>query len=37
MPIEYERYVFYMTVLNAVGKRNVFHLIALAVVELDPL
>lgn len=37
MSIEYERYVFYMTVFNAAGKRNVFHLIALAVVELDPL
>lgn len=37
MSVEDESYVFYMTVFNAAGKKNVFHLIALAVVELDPL
>lgn len=35
MLIEDERYVFYMIVFNVVGKKNVFYLIVLVVVELD--
>lgn len=35
MLVEDESYVFYMIVFNVVGKKNVFYLIVLVVVELD--